>query len=103
MSKAGEIISMFETSTEEDVSWNHVYNILKHKVTEDKLELYAYVIYKTFQGLKRGKNPVQAFSDAAEDENLHGDRPDIVKDRLMIIGFLDNYFGIKVNPQKVKI
>jgi hypothetical protein len=41
----------------------------------------GYVVYKTIEGMNQGKDQNIAFRDAAEDENLWGDRPDIRQQR----------------------
>ena len=59
---------------------------------------YDYVIRKTLDGIKAGKKPQQAFLDAAEDENFHGDREDIRADREKMVAILKEKHGIDVKP-----
>lgn len=47
-----------------------------------------YVVKGTLDAIKTGTDPDKAFSDAADDENLYGDREDIVNVRNMIISIL---------------
>jgi len=58
-----------------------------------------YVIYKTLKNIiNYGMNSQKAFFFACEDENFHGDGPDIVKERKEIAAILNDRFDIIVNP-----
>ena len=56
----------------------------------------AYLLYGTLKGIKQGKDPQLAFNAAVENENFHGNRPDIVATRHRIADILTRNFGIHV-------
>jgi len=60
-----------------------------------------YVISKTLANIKSGQAPDRAFANAAEDENYHGMRADIVAARKKAINTLASKHGIFINPSAV--
>jgi len=75
------------------------YNDLKKKFpkNEGQIEIYR----KTIENLNNGLTPDNAFSEAAEDENFYGDRPDIVVERNAVSEQLKKDLGLsfKYNNQ----
>ena len=51
------------------------------KAAGGKNEGHAYIIHGFHRNLSEGMHPHLAFSEAADNENYHGDRPDVVKER----------------------
>ena len=60
-------------------------------------ELYAYVIYGMFTYMKEGMNAQDAFFNSCDDENIYGDRDDIVQVRKNIANILNYHYNIIVN------
>lgn len=61
-----------------------------------------YVIYNTVNDIAKGKDPDKAFFDACENENLYGDRKDIVAARNGIAEKIKKHFGIDVKYSEKK-
>jgi len=56
----------------------------------------AQVIYDTLKGINNGVKPNEAFSDAIDNENMYGQRADIVAERNEIIKSLKDHWNVDV-------
>lgn len=56
----------------------------------------AYVVMGTLEGIADKKKPDAAFSDAVEDQNFYGNRPDVVQARKQAQDILEKAFRVKV-------
>jgi hypothetical protein len=57
----------------------------------------AYVVNGTLKRIKSGENHQEAFNRAAEDENFHGMRSDVVASRKKITDYLKSHHKVKVD------
>jgi hypothetical protein len=57
----------------------------------------VYIMYKTLKDIGAGTEPNEAFSEACDDENFHGDRPDIKADRDLVQRVLKQVAGVAVS------
>lgn len=60
-----------------------------------------YIVKPALAAIKKGADPNKAFAEHAENENYHGDRPDIVADRNRIIAHMNKKHKLNIDPEKV--
>jgi len=59
------------------------------------------VIHGTLKGIAEGKSTSLAFAEAAEDQNYHGTRPDIVRERNKQANHLWSKYRVKVSDEAI--
>jgi hypothetical protein len=60
-------------------------------------EGHAYVLHDTLTNLRNGQDAQTAFHNATENQNYHGNRPDIRKDREDQAALMQKHFGVHVD------
>ena len=60
-----------------------------------------YIVGPALKAIKAGKDPHRSLADAFENENFHGDRPDIVADRHRIINAMNQKYKTGIDPAKI--
>ena len=60
-------------------------------------EGHAYVLHDTLTNLRNGQDAQTAFHNATENQNYHGNRPDIRKDREDQAALMQKHFGVYVD------
>jgi len=72
-------------------------NVLKASMNNER---YAYVVYDTLEGIKKGKSPQQSYIDALKYEQYTGNRDSEIEGRKNIAKILKYKFNIIIDPNK---
>lgn len=73
--------------------WNKILSSAKNAGLH---EGHAHVAHKTLSGIDSGMNHKDAFKSAAEDENYHGHRPDIVRERERVRNHINSTYKTNI-------